>query len=66
MSIIKIAGEPNWGCQKHPATLKRLPAAFDHEEFIFELKHDGFRALAHATPEAAELVAGRGLYSILS
>ena len=24
-----------------------IPAAFDHPDWIFELKHDGFRALAH-------------------
>jgi hypothetical protein len=42
-----------------PATLKRLPPAFDHEEFVFELKHDRFRALAYVTPEAAEFVSRR-------
>jgi bifunctional non-homologous end joining protein LigD len=44
-----------------PAPLKKLPAAFDHDEFLFELKHDGFRALAYASPEACGLVSRRGI-----
>ena len=33
-----------------------MPAAFDHEDFVFELKHDGFRALAYVEPEECRLV----------
>ena len=43
----------------HPADLLRLPSAFDDERFIFELKHDGFRALAYVTPGACRLVSRR-------
>ena len=27
-----------------------ISSPFDHNDFIFELKHDGFRALAYITP----------------
>jgi bifunctional non-homologous end joining protein LigD len=30
-----------------PLELGRLPEAFDHDEWLFELKHDGFRAVAY-------------------
>lgn len=39
----------NLGGDVPPLTLMRLlriPGAFDHEEFLFEPKFDGFRALA--------------------
>lgn len=32
----------------------------DHRDYIFELKQDGFRALAHVTPEHCQLVSRRG------
>ena len=39
----------------------RLPRPFDHDQFLFELKHDGFRALAYITPgEPCRLVSRRG------
>ena len=43
-----------------PATpvLKREP--FDDPRFIYELKHDGFRALAHITPNECRLISRRG------
>jgi ATP-dependent DNA ligase len=31
-----------------PMPLVSMPEPFDHPEWLFELKHDGFRALAHA------------------
>jgi hypothetical protein len=31
-----------------PMPLVRVAAAFDHRDSVFELKHDGFRALASA------------------
>jgi hypothetical protein len=30
-----------------PASLTLVREPFDHPEFLFELKHDGFRALAY-------------------
>jgi bifunctional non-homologous end joining protein LigD len=38
-------------------TLVRVP--FDHSDFLFELKHDGFRALAHIWDGKCELVSRR-------
>jgi bifunctional non-homologous end joining protein LigD len=38
-------------------TLVRHP--FDHPDFLFELKHDGFRALAHIWEGKCELVSRR-------
>jgi bifunctional non-homologous end joining protein LigD len=38
-------------------TLVREP--FDHPEFLFELKHDGFRALAHISDGQCELISRR-------
>jgi bifunctional non-homologous end joining protein LigD len=35
-------------------TLVRQP--FDHPDFLFELKHDGFRALAHISDGNCELI----------
>src|SRR4051812_25501173 len=34
--------------------------AFDHPEWLFELKYDGFRALAHLRPRGTELVSRNG------
>jgi hypothetical protein len=36
--------------------LLRIPQPFDHPDFIFEPKIDGFRALAHVTGHHCELV----------
>jgi bifunctional non-homologous end joining protein LigD len=44
----------------HSAELIRLPEAFDHDDFLFELKMDGFRALAHVGPDETRLVSRRG------
>jgi ATP-dependent DNA ligase len=30
-----------------PINPSRIAAAFDHQDFAFELKHDGFRAVAY-------------------
>src|SRR4051794_2046721 len=30
-----------------PMPLVRVPEPFDHPDWLYELKHDGFRALAH-------------------
>jgi bifunctional non-homologous end joining protein LigD len=34
--------------------------AFDHPDYIFELKHDGFRALAYVDKDGTQLVSRRG------
>jgi bifunctional non-homologous end joining protein LigD len=36
--------------------LTRIPAPFDHPDFLFELKHDGFRSLAYIADGRCELV----------
>ncbi len=36
-----------------PMRLARLPEAFSHPDETFELKHDGFRALAEVRGTAA-------------
>src|SRR5215470_10804683 len=40
--------------------LARLHAPFDHSDWLFELKYDGFRALAYVTPQGCELISRRG------
>ena len=42
-----------------PATPILRRDAFDHPDFIFELKHDGFRALAFVDHEGTRLVSRR-------
>jgi bifunctional non-homologous end joining protein LigD len=43
-----------------PARPTLRPAALDHDDFIFELKMDGFRALAHVSPDETRLVSRKG------
>jgi bifunctional non-homologous end joining protein LigD len=43
-----------------PMRLLRIPEAFDHPDFIFEPKIDGFRALAHVEGHRATLVSRNG------
>lgn len=40
--------------------LYRRPEAFDHSDWIFEIKHDGFRGLAYVENEHARLLSRRG------
>ena len=40
--------------------LLRIPESFDHPEFTFEPKVDGFRALAHIRGHRCELVSRNG------
>ena len=40
----------------HPIRLLRRPAPFNHPEWICEIKHDGFRALAHVEDGQCRLV----------
>ena len=42
-----------------PARLTLVREPFDHTEFLFELKHDGFRALAYISEGHCELVSRR-------
>jgi bifunctional non-homologous end joining protein LigD len=37
-------------------TVSRIDAPFDHPDFLFELKHDGFRSLAYVADGHCELV----------
>jgi ATP-dependent DNA ligase len=40
--------------------LARLPEPFDHPDWIFELKYDGFRALAYVESAKVRLVSRNG------
>jgi ATP-dependent DNA ligase len=42
------------------ATLTRIPAPFDHRDWLFELKYDGFRALAFIEDGCAMLISRNG------
>jgi bifunctional non-homologous end joining protein LigD len=42
-----------------PLNPTRIAAPFNHPDFLFELKHDGFRAMAYITAGKCELVSGR-------
>ena len=43
-----------------PIRLSRRPEPFDSDEYLFELKIDGFRALAHIVDGKGELVSRNG------
>jgi bifunctional non-homologous end joining protein LigD len=43
-----------------PMRLLRIPRAFDHPDFIYELKLDGFRALAVVEGGQCRLVSRNG------
>jgi bifunctional non-homologous end joining protein LigD len=45
-----------------PMKLSRVAAAFDHRDFLFELKHDGFRCLVYIAEGRCDLVARRTNY----
>jgi hypothetical protein len=42
-----------------PMRLLRIPEPFDHPDFLFEPKIDGFRALAYVPGDRCELVSRR-------
>src|SRR5690349_14341005 len=43
-----------------PIRLSRRPEPFDSDEYLYELKIDGFRALAHVEAGSGELVSRNG------
>lgn len=43
-----------------PIRLSRRPEPFDSDEFLYELKIDGFRALAHIADRKGELISRNG------
>jgi bifunctional non-homologous end joining protein LigD len=43
-----------------PMPLSRKPAPFDHPEWVFELKYDGFRSLAVIHDGRCELISRNG------
>jgi bifunctional non-homologous end joining protein LigD len=43
-----------------PLTLTRRREPFDHPDWVFELKHDGFRAVAYISEGECKLVSRRG------
>jgi bifunctional non-homologous end joining protein LigD len=43
-----------------PMPLVRVPEPFDHPDWLFELKYDGFRALAYIDSHRCRLVSRRG------
>jgi len=50
----------------HSAAPINIQEPFDHPDFVFELKHNGFRAIAHVTPERCQLASRRaGSLSLL-
>lgn len=43
-----------------PMRLLRIPERFDHPDFLYELKHDGFRAIAYVEGRECRLVSRNG------
>lgn len=43
-----------------PMRLLRIPQPFDHRDFVYELKRDGFRSLAHVHAGECRLVSRNG------
>src|SRR4030095_9962303 len=52
-------------CRPCRVLLQPLPEPFDHPDFLYELKYDGFRALAFITNRSCRLVS-RNLNAFLS
>jgi ATP-dependent DNA ligase len=47
-----------------PINPTRIAAAFDHKDWIFELKHDGFRAVAYVEGETCQLISRKNIIYI--
>src|SRR5262249_22344032 len=47
-------------CNLRPMRLSRRSQPFDSDDYIFELKIDGFRALAHVEAGQGQLISGNG------
>ena len=43
-----------------PMRLLRIPEPFDHPDFLYEVKFDGFRALAHVNGHHCQLLSRNG------
>jgi bifunctional non-homologous end joining protein LigD len=43
-----------------PLPLTRRPDPFSHPDWLYEIKYDGFRALAHVDPSGVRLVSRNG------
>ena len=43
-----------------PAAVLRIPQSFDHPDFLYEIKYDGFRALAYIDGHDCRLISRRG------
>lgn len=43
-----------------PLPLTRKPEPFSHPDWLFEVKYDGFRALAHRDPSGVRLISRNG------
>src|SRR4051812_38427324 len=48
------------GPRYSPMRLLRIPEPIDHPDFLYEVKHDGFRALAHVGGPRCPLVSRNG------
>jgi len=44
-----------------PLPLTRQPEPFSHPDWLFEVKYDGFRALAYCDPSGVRLVSRKGI-----
>jgi ATP-dependent DNA ligase len=47
-----------------PINPTQIAAAFDHKDWIFELKHDGFRAVAYVEGETCQLISRKNIIYI--
>src|SRR4029077_5634027 len=46
-----------------PIAPTRIQAPFDHQDWVFELKHDGFRALAYVEDGSCHLISRKQIVS---
>jgi ATP-dependent DNA ligase len=59
-STLPLRVRPKTPPALRPMPLLRLPEPFDHPDWLFEVKHDGFRALAHVDGHRCDLVSRNG------